>query len=323
MPVMRVLRYHRYGPPEVLQIEDVPEPAPGVGAAKVRIRAVGLNPIDWKIRAGYVRLIPAFRSPPRGVGFDFAGEIVAVGGGATERHVGERVIGSLSPFGREGACSTYIVASCERLLPLPPEMDDFQAAALPIAGGTALQALADDGHLAAGQRVLIVGAAGGVGHFAIQIAKQLGASVVAVCSAANADLVRGLGADEVVDYVREDFTQRSDRFNLVFDAACASSFAASRRVLTESGAYLNTGGDFTQTLKTAASGALARFTSRQRAVPVALRNNPAMWQRLLDLVRRGALRAHVARTIAMEDVADAFRAMETGHGRGKVVVRVS
>jgi len=320
---MRVLRYHRYGPPDVLRIDDLPEPVPGIGAAKVRVRAVGLNPIDWKMRTGYVRLIPAFRSPPRGVGFDFTGEIVAVGGGATERHVGERVMGSLSPFGRDGACSTYIVAPCERLLALPPEVDDLQAAALPIAGGTALQALADEGHVAAGQRVLIVGAAGGVGHFAVQIAKQLGAFVVAVCSARNADLVRELGANEVVDYAKEDFTQRDDRFDLVFDAACASSFAATRRVLTDSGTYLNTGGDFTQAFKTAASGALARLTSRQRAVPVALRNNPATWRRLLDLLRRGSLRAHIARTIAMEDVADAFRSMETGHGRGKIVVRVS
>jgi NADPH:quinone reductase-like Zn-dependent oxidoreductase len=319
---MRALRYRRYGPPDVLAIEELPEPVPLAGEAKIRVRAVGLNPLDWKTRAGHVRLIPLFPSPPRGLGFDFAGEIVGVGGGATERHVGERVFGSLTPFVRDGACAEFIAVPYGRMLPLPAAIDDFQAAALPIAGGTALQALADEGHLARGQRVLITGAAGGVGHFAVQIAKHLGAYVVGVCSAGNADFVRNLGADETVDYAAQDFTRREDSFDVVFDAACASSFAAARGVLTESGTYLNTGGDMASVVKTAASAVLTRFRSRQRAIPISLRNGSPIWQRLLDLVRQGALRAHVERTITMGEVADAFRAMETGHGRGKIVVRL-
>jgi NADPH:quinone reductase-like Zn-dependent oxidoreductase len=319
---MRALRYDRYGPPDVLRVEELLEPSPGAGHAKIRVRAVGLNPVDWKIVAGRLRFLPLFRSPPRGVGLDYAGEIVGVGGGATERHVGERVFGSLMPFGRDGACGDFIVAPYDRMLPLPPEVDAVQAAALPIAGGAALQVLADEANVAAGQRVLITGAAGGVGHFAVQIAKRLGAYVVAICSARNADLVRSLGADEVVDYATHDFSQRDDRFDVVFDAACASSFAASRRVLTESGRYINTSGDSLALLSTIAGAVLARLTSRQRAIPFQLKNGPAIWQRLLDLARKGALRAHVERTIAMEEVADAFRAMETGHGRGKIVVRL-
>jgi NADPH:quinone reductase-like Zn-dependent oxidoreductase len=319
---MRALRYRRYGSPEVLQLDELPEPSPAAGHAKIRVRAVGLNPVDWKILAGHVRYLPMFRSPPRGVGFDFAGEIVGIGGGATERHVGERVFGSLVPFGRDGACSGYIVVPYDRMLPLPPEVDDLQAAALPIAGGTALQALTDESQVATGQRVLITGAGGGVGHFAVQIAKHLGAHVVAVCSAGNADFVRGLGADEVVDYAKHDFTQRDDRFDVVFDAACASSFTASRRVLTESGCYINTSGDRNALLWTVAGAVLARLTSRQRAIPFALKNGAPVWRRLLDLVRQGALHAHVERTVAMEEVADAFRSMETGHGRGKIVVRM-
>jgi NADPH:quinone reductase-like Zn-dependent oxidoreductase len=319
---MRALRYHRYGPPEVLQLDELPEPSPAAGHAKIRVRTAGLNPVDWKFLAGHVRYLLMFHSPPRGVGFDFAGEIVGIGGGATGRHVGERVLGSLAPFGRDGACSEYIVVPYDRMLPLPAEVDDVQAAALPIAGGTALLALTDEAHLAAGQRVLIVGAAGGVGHFAVQIAKHLGAHVVAVCSAGNADFVRGLGADEVVDYAEHDFTQRDDRFDVVFDAACASSFAVSRRVLTESGCYISTSGDRSSVLGTVAGAVLARLTSRQRAIPFRLNNEAAVWRRLLDLVRQGALHAHVERTIAMGEVADAFRAMETGHGRGKIVVRV-
>ena len=319
---MRALRYYRYGSPEELRLDELPEPAPAVGQAKVRVRAAGLNPVDWKILAGHVRLLPMFRSPPRGVGFDFAGEIVAVGGGATERHVGERVFGSLSPFGRDGACAEFVVVPYERIMALPGEIDDIQAAALPIAGGTALQALTDEAKLAAGQRVLITGAAGGVGHFAVQIAKHLGAHVVGVCSARNVEFVRGLGADDVVDYATQDFTQRDDRFDVVFDAACASSFAAARRVLTEFGVYINTGGDMASVMKTAASAFAARFTSRQRAIPFALRSGPALWRRLVDLARERALRAHIARSVALEEVADAFRAMDTGHARGKIVVRM-
>jgi len=319
---MRALRYHHYGPPEALRIDELPEPSPAAGHAKIRVHTVGLNAIDWKILAGHVRFVPLFRSPPRGVGFDFSGEIVGVGGGATSRYVGQRVFGSLLPFGRDGACAEYIGVPYDRMLELPDEVDDIQAAALPIAGGTALQALTDEAQLEPGWRVLITGAAGGVGHFGVQIAKHLGAHVVAVCSARNGDFSRSLGADEVVDYAKHDFTRRDDRFDVVFDAACKSSFAAARRVLTESGIYINTGGDVGSLMQTVASAALTRFTSRQRAIPLALKNGPAIWQRLLKLVRKGVLRAHIERTVAMEEVADAFRAMSMGHGRGKIVVRV-
>lgn len=320
---MRALRYHRYGSPDVLQLDDLPEPTPGEGFAKVRVSAVALNPIDWKICAGHVRLVPVFRSPPRGVGFDFAGEIVEVGGGATDRHLGERVFGSLPPFGREGACSEFIVVPYERLLRIPEGVDDDQAATLPIAAGTALQALSDDAQLLSDERVLITGAAGGVGHFAVQIARDRGADVVAVCSAGNAEFVRLIGADDVVDYAQEDFTRRDDRFEVIFDAACASSFGAARRVLTDGGSYINTAGSATALLGTVAGAVFARLTSRQRAIPFALRNEPALWKRLLGLVKQGVLRAHIERTITMEEVADAFRAMETGHGRGKIVVRIN
>jgi NADPH:quinone reductase-like Zn-dependent oxidoreductase len=320
---MRALRYHGYGSPDMLQMELLPEPTPGPGCAKIRVRAVGLNPIDWKILAGKLRFLPGFRSPPRGVGLDFAGEIVGIGGGVTERHVGERVLGSLLPFGREGACAEFIVAPYERLLSLPVELDELQAAALPMAAGTALQALTDDGRLLRGQWLLVTGAAGGVGHFAVQIAKDIGAHVIAVCSARNAEFVRNLGADEIVDYAKDDFSLREDRFDVVFDAACASSFGVARRVLTEGGCYINTGGDAEALLTTVASAIFTRLTSRQRAIPLALKNGPAMWRRLLELVRAGRLRAHIERVVGLEEVADALRDMSTGHARGKIVVRLA
>jgi len=320
---MRALRYDRFGPPEVLHVVDVPEPVPQAGEVKVRVHAASLNPLDWKIRAGHLRWLPVFRRPPRTLGCDFAGEIVGVSAGARSHYVGERVFGSLLPFGRDGALAEYLVAGVDRLATMPDDLGFEQAAALPVAAGTALQGVVDEAHLGAGQRILITGAAGGVGHFAVQIAKHLGAHVVAVCGAANGDFVRGLGADEIVDYARADFTRRADRFDVVFDAACASSFTAARAVLTAAGCYLNTGGDAAAAVGTTVNAFLARFSSRQRAVPIMLASGAARWERLAALTREGVLHAHIERAIALEDVADAQRAMETGHGRGKIVVRPS
>ena len=319
---MRALRFERYGTADVLRVEEVSEPLPRPGEAKVRVRAAALNPLDWKVRAGDLRLIPLFRGPPRGLGCDFAGEIVGIGGGATERHVGERVLGSLLPFARDGALAESIVVGYDRLLPIPDGIDDTVAAALPVAGGTALQALVDEAGTVAGQRVLVNGAAGGVGHFAVQIAKHLGTYVVGVCSEGNADFVRGLGAHEVIDYAREDFTMRNERFDVVFDVAATSSFDAAKRVLTDFGCYINTGPTAAAIATTVMSAVIARFTSRQRAVPLVLRNAPPLWHRVAQLVQSGAMRAHIERTITLDDVAEAQRVMEAGHGRGKIVVQM-
>jgi len=317
---MRAVRFDRYGSADVLRVEEIPEPVPGAGEVKVRVRAASLNPLDWKIRAGEMRWMPVFRGPPRGTGFDLAGEIVGVGRGVAPRHVGERVFGATSPLRRDGTCAEYAVLPAASVAPMPDGLDFVRAAALPVAGGAALQAIVDEAQLGTGQRVLIVGAAGGVGHFAVQIAKHMSAHVVAVCSGANADFVRSLGADEVIDYAREDFTRRGDRFDAVFDAVGVSSFAAVRAMLTDEGCYINTLGTGAATANTILSAVTARFTTRQHVVPFALKPGSALWQRLADLARGEVLRPHVERTVTLEQVAEAQRAREMGHGRGKVIV---
>src|SRR4029450_10064794 len=180
-------------------------------------------------------------------------------------HVGERVFGSISPMVRDGAFAEYAVAPAASLAAIPESVGFEDAAALPLAGGMALQALADHAHLGAGERVLITGAAGGVGHFAVHIAKHLGAHVVGVCSADNIEFVRGQGAHEAIDYARDDFTQRADRFEVVFDAAGGSPFTVARRVLTETGCYISTAGTTAAAIDTAVSAVVAPFWSGQGA----------------------------------------------------------
>ncbi len=318
---MQALRFERFGPPEVLQLVDVDEPVPGAGEFKVRVHATSLNPLDWKIRAGHLRFLPKGR-PPRGLGCDFAGVVVAIGGGANARHVGERVFGSVSPFARDGTFAEYVVARSDEVAALPATIDFVPAAALPVAAGTAMQVVDDRARVHAGQRVLITGAAGGVGHFAVQLAKHRGAYVVAVCGAGNTEFVRALGADEILDYASEDFTRRDDRFDLVFDAASASSFHAAHRVLTPEGLYVSTAGSVGAVASTVLGGLIGRLTSRQRAVPFVLATGAAHWQRLASLVEAGALHPHVERTIALADIPAALAAMESGHGRGKIVARL-
>ena len=317
---MRAVRYERFGTPDVLEVVEIAEPVPDAGEVKVKIFAASLAPLDWKIRAGHLRLMPMFARPPRTVGVELAGEIVGVGGGPGPRHVGERVFGSLSPFRRDGTCAEYAVIAAHRAVPIPAGVSYEHAAVTPVGGGTAVQALCDDANVSAGQRILIIGAAGGVGHFAVQMAKHLGAYVVATCSAANLAFVSELGADEVLDYANEDVTARSDRFDVVFDAAAAIGWQRAKSLLVRGGLYLGTGGSASSAIGTAAAGLLAPILDGTRARTFLLKDGGASCRRLADLLAAGVLKPHIAHRASLEQVADAQRRMESGHGRGKTVV---
>jgi NADPH:quinone reductase-like Zn-dependent oxidoreductase len=317
---MRAVRFDRYGPPDVLRVVELPDPQPRAGEIVIKVGAASLNPIDWKIRAGHIRFIPLFARPPRTVGIDLAGEVIALGGGTGSRFVGERVFGMLSPFGRDGSCAEHVVVGAHRVVPIPAEVTFEQAATLPVAGGEALQALTDEAHLREGQRALIVGAAGGVGHFAVQVAKHAGAHVVASCGPDNTEFVRSIGADEVIDYTREDVLQSGSKFDVVFDAAGALDWHRASRVLVRDGLYLGTGGDAASAMMTGIGTALAPLVSGTRSRNVVLRGDPPVLRRLGELVASRALHPHIERRVSLEGVADAQRGMESGHGRGKIVV---
>lgn len=315
---MRAVRYDRYGPPDVLHVAEVELRAPAAGEVKVRIHAASLNPLDWKIRAGHLRLLPLFASPPRTVGVDLAGEIVATGGGPGPRHVGERVFGSLPAFGRDGSCAQFAIIAARRLAPIPPTGSYESCAALPVSAGTAVQALVDDAPLGAGQRVLINGAAGGVGHLAVQVARHLGAHVVATCSASNVDFVRTLGADVVLDYAIDDLTPAGP-FDVIFDVADALGWARAAPLLARGGHYVSTAGTAASAVGTTIAGLVAPFSGK-RAHALILRDGGESCQRLADWLARGVLQPHVAHRVPLEGVAEAQRRMEAGHGTGKTIV---
>lgn len=316
---MRALRYDRFGPPEVLQLADVAQPVPSAGQVLVKVLAASLNPLDWKIRAGHVRLVPLFARPPRTPGTDLAGEIVGVGGGPGPRHLGEQVFGSLSPFGSDGSCAEYAVINADRVVPIPRGVSCEAAATLPVAGGAALQALVVEANLQPGQRALITGAAGGVGHFAVQLAKHLGAKVVATCGPGNVEFVRSLGADEVLDYTRDEATSLPRSFDLVLDLAESLGWRRANALLVRGGLFLGVGGSAATVASTAMGAAIAPF-SGIRARSLVLKAGGRSCKRLGELAASGVLKPHIVRRVMLDEVADAQRQMETGHGRGKIVV---
>ena len=316
---MRAIRYPRYGSADLLELAEVDEPVPRAGELAVRVRAASLNPIDGKVRAGALRLLPMVDGPPRGSGLDFAGEVIGTGGDVAGYFPGARVFGSLSPFRRQGAFAEIVSVTPDRIAGIPEAIGYEVAATLPIAAGTAAQALVDHANLAAGQRALIVGAAGGVGHFAVQLARHLGAHVTATCGASNVDFVRALGADVVIDYAREDIARSAERFDVIFDAASALGWSRGRAVLAPGGLYINTSPDFRAIVTTFAESLAARL-AHQRVIALALKGGADAWRRLARYAGERALVPHIRETIGLADVARAQAEMENGHGRGKVVV---
>src|SRR3989440_6859197 len=241
-PRMKAIVYHEFGSPDVLRLEEVDKPVPNDNQILVKVRALSVNPLDWHFMEGtpYLGRLRAFgllKPKVERLGVDYAGTVEAVGKNITEFKPGDEVYGN-----KFGAFAEYVVATDKAMVLKPASLSFEQAASLPVAALTALQALRDSGKLQPGQKVLINGASGGVGTFAVQIAKALGAEVTAVCSTRNVDLVRSLGADHVVDYTRDDFTKSDQRYDLMFDNAGSRSWAECKRVLSPNARVVLVGG---------------------------------------------------------------------------------
>ena len=323
---MKAIVYHRYGSPDVLSYEEMAKPAPAENEVLIRVRAAAANPYDWHFMRGEpyaVRIMAGgLRKPkdPR-LGADVAGVIEAVGRNITQFKPGDAVFGSC-----KGAFAEYACASESKLAMKPDNVTFEQAASVPIAAFTALQGLRDKGKLQPGQKVLINGAAGGVGTFAVQIAKSFGAEVTGVCSTRNVEMVRSIGADQTVDYTQEDFTKSAQRYDVILDCVGNHSFSECRRVLNPRGIYVGAGGTtdnwmigpLTSAIKALV---LSWFVSQKQVMVLAKPSNEDL-AIMGKLMESGKVTPVIDRSYSLSEVPEAIRYLEAGHARGKVVITV-
>jgi NADPH:quinone reductase-like Zn-dependent oxidoreductase len=319
---MKAIVYSNYGSPDVLRCEDVEMPTPGDFEVLVRVRAASVNPYDLHFMRGtpYLLRLGAGLLNPKvtRLGADVAGNVEAVGRNVTQFKPGDEVFG----MGR-GTFAEYVCISESALVTIAPNMTFSQAASVPLAGFTAIQGLRDKGHLRAGQRLLINGAAGGVGTFAVQIAKSMSADVTGVCGTRNADLVRSIGAHQVIDYTREDFTTGARHYDVILDCIGNHSLLRCRRVLNRDGIYVGVGGKngrWIGPLLGMISAPLVSKLVSQTLVVVQARRNKADLTILRDLLAAGSVTPVIERFYQLQEVPSALRHLEGGHARGKLVI---
>lgn len=315
---MKAYLADRYGGLEVMRLGELPEPVAGKGEAVVAVIATSVNPIDWKLRAGMLRFLPGARFP-RAFGTEFSGVIHELGPGVQGWAVGDPVYGiSVTALGRQGSHAERVAVPASALRRKPEALSHDDAATLTVAALTALNGLRLCGDLA-GKSVLVNGATGGVGHFAVQIAKAKGARVTAVCSAANAPFARELGADAVLDYRVDDVTKRDDKFDVVFDAHGHLGFGAACQVLTPQGRYATPLGEPRVQLRSL----VQNLFGRRKLLIGNVRSEPQDYAEIEGLVASGAVHPHIAREFPLDQAHEAFALQEKGGVPGKVVVRVT
>jgi NADPH:quinone reductase-like Zn-dependent oxidoreductase len=322
---MKAIVFSRYGSADVLDLTDVEKPSVGDDGVLVRVRAASVNPLDWHGMRGQpylMRLAGGVRRPKENeLGVDLGGEVEAVGKDVTQFRPGDEVFGV-----RSGAFGEYVRGTEEStLVPKPEGMTFEQAAAVPVAGMTALQGLRDKGGLQPGQHVLINGASGGVGTFAVQIAKAFGAEVTGVCSTTNLEMVRSIGADHVIDYTREDFAKSGQKYDLILDIAGSRPLSACRRVMTPSATFVVVGGPGGRWIRPADRALKAilmnRFVS-QRMLPFLSHASKDDLLVLKELIEAGKVTPVIDRAYPLSETPEAVRYVEQGHARGKVVITV-
>jgi NADPH:quinone reductase-like Zn-dependent oxidoreductase len=325
--VMKAIVYCDFGPPDVLKFEDIAKPVPNDDQVLIKVRAASVNPYDWHFMRGtpyLMRMEAGLRKPKvTRLGGDVAGQVQAVGKNVTQFKPGDEVFGLCS-----GAFAEYCIGRSK--LALKPDNITFeQAASVPVAAVTALQALRDKGKVQPGQKVLINGASGGVGTFAVQIAKSFGANVTGVCSGRNANMVRSLGADQVVDYTKEDFTKGAQHYDLILDCVGTQPVLGFKRVLTPKGICVLVGGGgpnegnwIGPLARPIKALLLSPFVSQKFLMLLAEINNKDLTV-LGDLMRTGKVKPVIDRHYELGDVPAAIRYLEEGHARGKVVITLN
>jgi NADPH:quinone reductase-like Zn-dependent oxidoreductase len=318
---MKAIVCTRYGSPDVLRLADLAKPVPTDNEVLIKVRAASVNAFDLHFVQGKplpIRLLFGLRKPKSRPGRDVAGQVEVVGSKVTQFKPGDEVFG-VCP----GAFAEYACAAEDKLALKPASVSFENAASLPIAAITALQGLRDVGRIQPDQRVLVDGASGGVGTFAVQIAKSYSAEVTAVCSTGKVDTARSLGADHVIDYTREDFTQSGRRYDLIFGANAYHSVFAYRRALTPNGIYAVAGGGGVQLLQFLSVGLFVSMIGSRKMRVVSAKIKQKDLAILAGLLESGKLVPVIDRCYPLNDAADALRYLEEGHARGKAVITVN
>lgn len=325
---MKAIVQERFGPPDVLRLADLDRPEPGPGEVLIEVRAASLNPYDWHMLRGDPRIVRLMggtgltRPKTLVAGVDAAGVVAAAGPGVTGLAPGDEVLGIV-----RGAFAEFALARADLVVPRPARLTFAEAAAVPMAAATALRGLRDVTGIRPGQRVLVNGAAGGVGTFAVQIGAALGAEVTGVCGPRNLELVRSLGAARVIDYTAEDFTDGSERYDVVLDNAGSQPLGRLRRVLTPAGTLVfNSGGSpgrLIGVVSTVLRVAVLNGFVRQRLTVMPVREDRGELLAVTELIEAGQLTPVLDRAYPLAAVADGLRYVELGHARGKVTVTVA
>ncbi len=312
---MKAVVIERYGGNEVVEIKDMPKPICGPEEVVIRIHAAGINPVDWKVRYGHLKIITGRRFP-KILGNECAGEVAEAGSRVKKFKVGDEVTGRLS-VRRLGAFAEYASAPESSVFRILQGISFEQAACIPIAGLTALQALRDKGQISYGKKVLINGASGGVGHFAVQIAKIFGAEVTGVCSGGNLEFVKGLGADTVIDYTKDDFTKGQDTYDIIFDAVAKASFSECKKILKPHGIYVST----LPSVSVILSQYITGFFTSKKAMTMSVRAAEADLQWMMNQVGAGRIKVAVDRIYPLEQAREALAYSESGKAKGKLLLK--
>jgi NADPH:quinone reductase-like Zn-dependent oxidoreductase len=322
---MRAIVYHTYGSPDVLELKEVEKPTPKDDEVLVSVQAASVNALDWHLLTSdvfLVRLNSGLTKPKLQIlGADIAGRVEAVGRNVKQLRPGDDVFGDIFDSGL-GGFAEYVCTREDALVPKPANLSFEEAAAIPVAALTALQGLRNKGQIQSGQKVLINGASGGVGTFAVQIAKAFGAEVTAVCSTQNIDTVNSLGADQVIDYTKEDFTKKGQQYDLILGVNGYHPILDYKRSLTPKGRYIMSGGTMAQFGQAVLLGPLISLTGSQKMGNFMAKANRHDLLVLKELVEAGKVKPVIDKRFPLSETAEAMRYLGAGHARGKVIITV-